>query len=272
MINNNNDNQIPLAGAQCPKCSEVCIYEIHDELARSATDIIQIACHSCDHVFKTAIPHDARDIDAASPSDHHQVKDDNHSTVETPESVFNDEPYWDDFTSEPRKRSWGSTLILGVSLVAVFIMGMITMQLLSLSSPDTFEAGIEKPASITDTSETTEAVSQIPQQPTSSEPQPAVLKGPDFEVSDRSYTMSTTDLGKVMNINISVMNKGDVAGVPDTMILHLLTSDGVIVMTWPMVTKTMTNDTLIAPGSTYEFSAQLVEPPESANVLEVELQ
>ena len=174
--------------------------------------------------------------------------------------------------TEPPHRSWGARLAIGLCFVAVIIVGAVTFNSLYTSSNETPVVEIEKPTTENILPETANNTPQIQQQPVNPEAQPTPAKGAQFQVSDRGYTMSTNDLGRIMNINISVTNTGDAAGVPERMVLHLLRSDGVILMTWPMATRSMTNNNLIQPGSTYAFSAQLVEPPEGANILEVEIQ
>ena len=73
-----------------------------------------------------------------------------------------------------------------------------------------------------------------------------------------------------MNIKVSVLNNGDTAAKPNKMVLHLMSQDGVILMTWPMVSGSANND--LIRRDRHVNIQQLIEPPEDAKILEVEIQ
>ena len=279
---NNDNNTSSLAGAHCPNCQEVCVYEVSEELARSEIETIQISCHACQNIFKTKLPYDKRlppreapqqlavkpieddpvfdeDIQDRPAALHDEVMDLNDADMPLPRTAK---------ASGRRKY----TYIAG-GVVAMFIIGGIMMVKVSRDMRDNALAGLEEaPQVVINTPQAPEAPAPAPEPVSEVTEAAPALTGPEqFEVTDRGYTMTTNDLGTVMNIKVSVLNKGNAPAKPQRMVLHLLSAEGVILMTWPMMNSGAPERDLIPPQSTRQYSAQLIEPPQQAKVLEVEI-
>ena len=273
-----NENNGSLAGAHCPQCQEVCVYEVSDELARSGFESIQIACHACGHVFKTVIPEDKRLPAIEEPEAEDIAHTEEHLPEESPifeedEAAFaRPEPS----QQKPKRRMIYASL--AGAMVLLFAIAGVMMVITSQNMRDNALAGLEEAQPVPqEVMPKTEDVALVPAQEEpadnevaeSPQPQPSVTANKDqFQITDRGYTISKNDLGTIMNIKVSVVNNGDAPAKPEKMVLHLMSPEGVILMTWPMVS---TGD-LIAPKSARTYSAQLIEPPQDAATLEVEIQ
>ena len=293
MTNPNDNNNTSLAGAYCPECQEVCVYEVSEELARSGIDTIQIACHACQHVFKTTLPDDKRlppleDDEAIAPQSDAPMPDASSDDVSL-EAVEQDEG--DDELMMPPARAEKSGLMKYVFIAAgagVILLGVGAVAMI-FTSNNMRENSLAELEALAPKEQVIPAPSSVPavvpdvqkdeqnEGEATPEPAPVTEAAPvqnvdQFEVSDRGYTLSKSDLGTVMNIKVSVLNNGDTAAKPNKMVLHLMSQDGVILMTWPMVSGGGNNRDLIPPRSSRQYSAQLIEPPEDAKILEVEIQ
>ena len=284
MTNPNDNNNTSLAGAHCPECQEVCVYEVSDELARSGIDTIQIACHACQHVFKTKLPDDKRlppleDDEAIAPMPDASLDEAALGAVEHDEDE-------DELMMPPARAeksgfmkyvfiaAGAGVILLGIGAVAMIVASnnMRENSLAELEALAPKEQVIPAPSSVPAVApEAQDEGEAMPEPVTVTEVAP-VQNIDQFEVSDRGYTLSKSDLGTVMNIKVSVLNNGDTAAKPNKMVLHLMSQDGVILMTWPMVSGGGNNRDLIPPRSSRQYSAQLIEPPEDAKILEVEIQ
>lgn len=296
MTNPNDNNNTALAGAHCPECQEVCVYEVSDELARSGIDTIQIACHACHHVFKTTLPDDKRlppleDNKAIAPMDDAPLDDASSDNASSGAIEHYEEDELMMLPSGPQKSglmkyvliaTGAGVILLGIGAVAMIVASnnMRENSLAELEALAPKEQVIPAPSSAPAVAPAQQNDGQDDGQGeggATPEPLPVTEVAPvqnidQFEVSDRGYTLSKSDLGTVMNIKVSVLNNGDTAAKPNKMVLHLMSQDGVILMTWPMVSGSANNRDLIPPRSSRQYSAQLIEPPEDAKILEVEIQ
>ena len=266
-----NENNGSLAGAHCPQCQEVCVYEVSDELARSSYESIQIACHACGHVFKTVIPEDKRLPAVIEPvsEDIPHAEESLHLEEDAAFAV-------PQLSQQKPKRRMIYAGLAGV-MVLLFAVAGVMMIITSQNMRDNALAGLEEAQPVPqEVMPKTEDVAVVPAQEEplentvaeSPEAQPLVTAKKDqFQITDRGYTISKNDLGTIMNIKVSVVNNGDAPAKPEKMVLHILSPEGVILMTWPMVS---TGD-LIAPKSARTYSAQLIEPPQDAATVEVEI-
>ncbi len=288
-MSNKQNNDSSLAGARCPKCGEVCVYEVSEELARATVSNVQIACHACAHIFKAKLPEDKKLPPLQDTSSHDESI---HDYTEVGDSDDLEDIALEQQTiiKAPSRGHFARNRIRYTALAVVSLLTMvITVFAMINTSKDLRNnalAGLEEAPPVLDVLKAAKKAEQKAQladndaAPPSSEEQSASNQvsqatpttSAQFEVIDRGYTISTSNLGTVMNINISVANNGDVAAKPAKMMAHLLSPEGVILMSWPMINQATPSRDLISPKSSRQYSVQLIEPPTNAKTLEVEIQ
>lgn len=78
-----------------------------------------------------------------------------------------------------------------------------------------------------------------------------------------SYEMLESDIGKTLEITITVANEGDAIGTPKQFVIELVDKAGNTVIDWPMIVDAEP----IEAGDTRNFVTRLIEPPTSfANI------
>ena len=138
-----NENNGSLAGAHCPQCQEVCVYEVSDELARSGFESIQIACHACGHVFKTVIPEDKRLPAIEQPIEEDIQQMDEDLPEENP--IFEEEATFarSEASQHKPKRRMIYTGLAG-AMVMLFAIAGVMMVITSQNMRDNALAGLEE--------------------------------------------------------------------------------------------------------------------------------
>lgn len=86
-----------------------------------------------------------------------------------------------------------------------------------------------------------------------------------FDVSQATYEISETELGRSLLVSITISNSGQVEGTPEEMKVVLVDANETPLITWPLDTTGQ----LIAPGQTTQLYTRLFEPPENFTNLQV---
>ncbi|MCE2517538.1 MAG: hypothetical protein J4F41_06840 [Alphaproteobacteria bacterium] len=279
--------EAPLAGAHCPSCQATCVYEVPLELLAQGITSVDIACHSCGTSFATQLPELALSAPPQS-STEDTLSDDKLTEMSAAERKLRALEMKEAGSIDPPaapKRRLGRVLGLGLLGGAVIIgtgivltppvdrtpMTATMVQLPITESPgDATKAADVKtpppePASSGPVATEPASSGPVATEPVATEP---VASGPArFTVADRRFTLSSTELGQVMNISITITNSGGEAGRPATIKLHLVSGEGAILMAWPLAPGRAD----IPSGQTRQYSTQLIEPPEGVSSVEVEI-
>lgn len=268
-----------LAGAHCPKCQATCVYEVPMHLVAQGVRSVEIACHACGHAFATELPEEALSSPAPSaptleqpdPSTLELSTLDNTDDLNQP-VLMDDEDY-------PKKRSrfgiiiglalLGTGVIVGIGIIITppVDRAPLTANIVNIE-PAVPEDLPEKASENDEASPTPKQAAQDEAAQNKEGSPKAEPSGPaKFLVKDSGYTISTTALGQVMNIDIRIANIGGEDGRPQSMTVHLISAEGNILMSWPIAPSRRD----ITAGGEAQYSTQLIEPPIGVSSVEVEV-
>ena len=97
----------------------------------------------------------------------------------------------------------------------------------------------------------------IPEQVAAPEIAEPVLLPAQLVLKSASYEILTSELGKTLEITISVENQGDMKGMPEQFSIELVDASSTSLMKWPMQVE----GEMIEGRQTRSFVTRLIEPP-----------